>query len=80
MSRDIVKFLELDSFINENIEELSDEDYKYLVDVLEQLTQIILRDQYVSASTPVSTSTPYLANVIFGIRRVIIYGKNKCSK
>lgn len=42
MSRDIVKFLELDSFINENIEELSDEDYKYLVDVLEQLTQIIL--------------------------------------
>ena len=42
MSRDIVKFLELDSFINENIEELSDEDYKYLLDVLEQLTQIIL--------------------------------------
>lgn len=42
MSRDIVKFLELDSFINENIEELSNEDYKYLVDVLEQLTQIIL--------------------------------------
>lgn len=42
MSKDIVKFLELDSFINENIEELSNEDYKYLVDVLEQLTQIIL--------------------------------------
>ena len=42
MSRDIVKFLELDSFINENIEELSNEDYKYLLDVLEQLTQIIL--------------------------------------
>ena len=42
MSKDIVKFLELDSFINENIEELSNEDYKYLLDVLEQLTQIIL--------------------------------------
>lgn len=42
MSKDVIKFLELDSFINENIEELSNEDYKYLVDVLEQLTQIIL--------------------------------------
>ena len=42
MSKDIVKFLELDSFINENLKELSNEDYKYLLDVLEQLTQIIL--------------------------------------
>ena len=42
MSKDMIKFLALDSFINENIEELSDEDYKYLVDVLEQLTRIIL--------------------------------------
>ena len=42
LSNDMQKWLELDWFINENIENLSTEDYEFLVEVLEKLTQIIL--------------------------------------
>ena len=42
LSNDMQKWFELDWFINENIENFSNEDYEYLVDVLEKLTQIIL--------------------------------------
>lgn len=42
LSNDMQKWFELDWFINENIENLSNEDYEFLVEVLENLTQIIL--------------------------------------
>ena len=42
LSNDMQKWLELNDFINDNIDKLSNEDYEYLVDVLENLTQIIL--------------------------------------
>ena len=42
LSNDMQKWFELDCFINDNIENLSTEDYEFLVEVLENLTQIIL--------------------------------------
>lgn len=40
-SKNVVKFLALDSFINDNFDKLSNEDYEYLVNVLEQLIKQI---------------------------------------
>ena len=37
----IVKFLALDNFINDNFDRLSNEDYEYLMKLMEQLIQII---------------------------------------
>ena len=42
LSNDMQKWLELNDFINDNTDKLSNEDYEYLVDVLSNLTQIIL--------------------------------------
>ena len=42
LSNDMQKWFELNDFINDNIDKLSNEDYEYLVEVLEKLTQIIL--------------------------------------
>lgn len=42
LSNDMQKWLELNDFINDNTDKLSNEDYEYLVGVLENLTQIIL--------------------------------------
>ena len=37
----IVKFLALDNFINDNFDRLSNEDYEYLMKLMEQLIQLI---------------------------------------
>lgn len=38
---DIVKFLELDNFINDNFDRLSNEDYEYLMKLMQQLIELI---------------------------------------
>ena len=42
LSNDMQKWFELNDFINDNIDKLSNEDYEYLVDVLENLTKVVL--------------------------------------
>ena len=37
----IVKFLELDNFINDNFNRLSNEDYEYLMKLMQELIQLI---------------------------------------
>lgn len=37
----IVKFLALDNFINDNFDRLSNEDYEYLMSIMQQLIQMI---------------------------------------
>ena len=37
----IVKFLALDNFINDNFNRLSNEDYEYLMNIMQQLIQMI---------------------------------------
>ena len=37
----IVKFLELDSFVNDNFDRLSNEDYEYLMKLMQQLIELI---------------------------------------
>lgn len=41
MSKDMIKFVELEKFICSNYDKLSDEQYEYLWSILEQLIQII---------------------------------------
>lgn len=38
---DIVKFLELDNFVNDNFDRLSNEDYEYLMKLMQQLIELI---------------------------------------
>ena len=37
----IVKFLALDNFINDNFDRLSNEDYEYLMKLMQELIQLI---------------------------------------
>lgn len=37
----IVKFLALDNFINDNFERLNNEDYEYLMKLMQQLIELI---------------------------------------
>ena len=41
MNINIVKFLELDNFVNDNFDRLSNEDYEYLMKLMQQLIELI---------------------------------------